>query len=513
MADPSTRSRTPPARAIFAACGGALFILLLLRNTDLFTQAIYEAGDPASNSMLTIQAKHFDLLTGHYSRVGFHHPGPAYFYLQAFGEWLLHDVTHLVPAPYNGQAMTIMALNATLLGLALTILYTWVRSVPAVLTAFGVLLIFLAKHTQLVCSTWIPHACFAPFLLYLFAVASVAAGRLRHLWIMVLAGGLLVHGHAEFLALVPLLALAALLPQRRNLLAHRRDLLIAAVVLVVFLLPIVLNEMLHWPGEIAKYISYGHRAPNPLLDTARFLVQFWGPNPAAGAVILVVLFVGNVLLVRALATLPDGTPHDFCRQLLRVTAVATALFGLYCWYGVDQLFASYIGIFSYALPLALLMLGAVALVLLATARDQGWVRRLPVAAAALGLTVGVTLALNTPALRRDRDELAGVPAALSYIAAHAHGRPVVLETRTDESWADALAMALAVTRDGNRACLGQDRWRLRTTEEFMCTRQELADGARFTLSRVLPPPPGSPIVQNINPIPASYPPSAVIALN
>ena len=82
------------------------------------------------------------------------------------------------------------------------------------LTAAGITLIFLAEHPQLVCSTWMPHVCFAPFLLYVFAVASVAAGRLRHLWVMVLAGGLLVHGHAEFLLLVPLLAVAALVPQR-----------------------------------------------------------------------------------------------------------------------------------------------------------------------------------------------------------------------------------------------------------------------------------------------------------
>ena len=73
MADPPKRSPTLAAQAakVVAACGGGLLVLLLLRNRDLFTQAIYEAGDPASNSMLTIQAKHFALFTGHYSRVGF----------------------------------------------------------------------------------------------------------------------------------------------------------------------------------------------------------------------------------------------------------------------------------------------------------------------------------------------------------------------------------------------------------------------------------------------------------
>ncbi|HEX5255766.1 MAG TPA: hypothetical protein VFW69_18185, partial [Mycobacterium sp.] len=278
-AAPTRHFRLNAQAGLFAVCWGGLLVLLLVRNRGLFARAVYEAGDPAANSILTLQAKHFALLTGHYSRVGFHHPGPAFFYVQAGGEWLLHDLARVVPAAYNGQAIAIMALNATLIALALTILYTWVRSVAAVLTAAGITLIFLAEHPQLVCSTWMPHVCFAPFLLYLFAVASVAAGRPRHLWIMVLAGGLLVHGHAEFLVLVPLLALAALVPQRRQLLTQRRELLIASAVLALFLLPIVLNATLHWPGEIPQYLAYGHRAPNQPVAAARFLAQFWGPGP------------------------------------------------------------------------------------------------------------------------------------------------------------------------------------------------------------------------------------------
>lgn len=500
------------AAALFAVCWGGLLVLLLVRNRGLFAHAVYEAGDPAANSILTLQAKHFALLTGHYSRVGFHHPGPAFFYVQAGGEWLLHDLTRVVPAAYNGQSIAIMALNATLIAIALTILYSWVRSVAPVLAAAGVALIFLAEHPQLVCSTWMPHVCFAPFLLYIFAVASVAAGRLRQLWIMVLAGGLLVHGHAEFLLLVPLLALAALVPQRHRLLAHRREVLIASAILALFLLPMVLNVTLHWPGEIPQYLAYGHRAPNPPVAAARFLAQFWGPGPTLGTVFLVVLFAADLALVRKLADAGiDEAVHAFLRRLLRVTALATALFAFYCWYGVDHLWQSYIGVFSYALPLALLILGSSALMLLAMSRQELVAHRLAAGIAAVSLAVGVVLALTTDALRRDRDELTGVPVALDYLAAHAHGKPIVLETRTDESWADALALLDAATREGQRACLAQERWRLQATREFMCTPQELAGGARFTLSRVDPVSPGTPVVPNLNPIPASYPPSAVIA--
>src|SRR5689334_15305486 len=109
-----------PARksaGFFAVCWASLLVLLLVRNDALFTKVVYEPGDYAANSILAYQAKHFALLTGHYSRVGFFHPGPAFLYVQAAGEWLLHDVTGIAAAPFDGQVMAIMALNAALIAL------------------------------------------------------------------------------------------------------------------------------------------------------------------------------------------------------------------------------------------------------------------------------------------------------------------------------------------------------------------------------------------------------------
>src|SRR5271165_5126166 len=83
----------------------AFVLLILVLNVQLFTKPIVEHSDFAANSLLVQQAKHFKLLTGHYSRWFFHHPGPAFLYLFALGEFLFHDVLHIVPAPYNGQLL------------------------------------------------------------------------------------------------------------------------------------------------------------------------------------------------------------------------------------------------------------------------------------------------------------------------------------------------------------------------------------------------------------------------
>src|ERR1700683_314667 len=98
----------------------AIFVLLVLAvNFQLFTRPIVEAGDYAANSLLVQQAKHFRLLTGHYSRWHFMHPGPAFLYLFALGEFLFYDVLHIVPAPYNGQLLITIIFDGVLLSAAL----------------------------------------------------------------------------------------------------------------------------------------------------------------------------------------------------------------------------------------------------------------------------------------------------------------------------------------------------------------------------------------------------------
>ena len=72
---------------------------MLALNAQLFRNPIIEITDFAANSLLVQQARHFSLLTGHYSRWHFHHPGPAFLYLFALGELIFHDILHVAPAP------------------------------------------------------------------------------------------------------------------------------------------------------------------------------------------------------------------------------------------------------------------------------------------------------------------------------------------------------------------------------------------------------------------------------
>jgi hypothetical protein len=479
------------AAGVFTFSFLALLGSLLLASRELFTRVIYEEGDFAANSIIIDQAKHFDLLVGNYSRVGLSHPGPAFFYVQAAGEWLLHDVLGVVPSPYNGQAIGILAVNAACVALVLTILYTWLRSLPAVLAAAGVILAFAAAHDQLLSSTWMPFVYFAPFLLLLVAAASVAAGRLAHLWLLVLAGGLLVHGHASFLYFVPLIALGALAMRWRTLRREPRAWLGAAGVLAVFLLPIVLNLVLHWPGEFPRYFGYGNRREGHApLDAARYQLQFWAGPPGLALAVAIGLFLG----VRAVAR---RCAPPLLRSGVRITALATVLFFGYASYGIDTLTEPYIGYFSWAIPLALLVFGVAGLVLLAPTTGR-WRDAVPALAGAT-LAAGLVAAGLSGTLANRRGEVPGVPAALDAMAGRAGGRPIVLELRQHDAWPEAVPLVIAGLRRGERVCLADPSWRLIVTERFVCTGAELAAGARFAVSRRTHTPPEEPVLADVSP--------------
>jgi hypothetical protein len=413
----------------------------------------------------------------------------------------------VVPSPWNGQAIAILALNSACVALTLTVLFSWFRSLPAIAAAGGAAAGYFAAYGELVTSTWMPYAYFAPFLLLLVAAASVAAGRTRHLWPLAFAGSLLVNGHAEFLFFVPLLVAAALLAHRPEPGSRtRRDWLVALGVLGIFALPIGLNLALHWPGEFGKYFAYGgDRGVHSPAEALRYLLWFWAPNPYLALAVAIGLFAG----VRLIAHLARRQPYG--RVLLagaRLVGLATLLFFGYASYGIDDLREVYIGYFTRAMPLALILLGAAGAVALLSsagvdrAAAAPRARFGPVLARAVGvatLAVGLVAAGVSPELVNRRGEVPGVPAALDSMAARAAGRPIVLDLSTRDAWPEATPLVVGGLRRGQRVCLRDPSWRVLVTAEFVCTARDLATGERFVVSRSGHIPSGAVILADVFP--------------
>ncbi len=252
-----------------SAC--AFLLVLLIVNRDLFTVPIFEYTDFAANALQVQRAKHFHELLGNYSRWGFHHPGPAFFYLYALGEKVLHDWLHLVPAEMNAHILCMIFLNTAFLFGSIYIIAGYCRSLLFPPIALGVSLFFiyavnLTISGSAMVSIWPPHVIMFCFLFFITASASTASGRTQHLPWAVFAGLMLIHGHVAqplFVLALGACAIAMLwwshyrrTSWRTVFRENRKPLLISLVLILVFSLPVVLDVSLHKDNNIKAILHH-----------------------------------------------------------------------------------------------------------------------------------------------------------------------------------------------------------------------------------------------------------------
>ena len=281
-----------------------IFLLLLLNNERyIFRTALHEYSDYASISLQVRDAKRLEELHGHYSRWGFHHPGPALIYVYALGEAVFYDALHLVPTPFNGQKIALFALTAFFFSAALVTASCGIGGdagrrwfLPlALLTAvchFGAVgrsnfLNNVGENGLL--SSWPPYVQIAPFLCLLAAAASVGAGNGQHLPLLILAGCFLVHTYiAQPLFVVPLICLGyggLFLALRRNgtkksawpWRVFPRQHLFAGLILAIFTLPFVVDLFAGNPSNlplVLEHVRFHKGEHKELLRSVLYFLHF-----------------------------------------------------------------------------------------------------------------------------------------------------------------------------------------------------------------------------------------------
>ena len=457
----------------------ALLAIFTLGNRHLFSTPVYPDGDYAANAIIIEDATRFDLLVGNYSRQGFFHPGPATFYVQAAGQTLLHDLTGLVPAPFNGQALALLVLNAALVALVVGIVWSHTRTAAAALTTFAVVLGFAAYHAPLLVSTWMPRVYVAPFLLLMVAGASVGRGTTRHLWCVVLATGLLLHGHAAFVYFTAVTAFAVAAALWRTWRNHgprvrlaRPHIVAAAAVAAIFALPIVVNLMLRWPGEFDDYLAYssasqaGGHSPGEALD---YTSWYWWQNASTRGPVIALLVAAAVAVVVRHRRPATRRFLGFC---LGAAALETALVFVYAIRGIDYLDLRYIGYFSWAVPLVVMLVLAVG------ALPAAANRRVTALAGAAAVAV-VVVALAAGGLTDGYRGSSELPALVESLAAQRAQRAqfLVLEIIPEEvTWAAAVAVLVEADRRGIPACIVNADLIHLMTDRFLCDRRQVASG-------------------------------------
>lgn len=487
--------------------------ILLARNAWLFSAPVYEDADMGAYSIQIEQARRFALLVGNYSREQFNHPGPAFLYVQAWGEDLCYALLRVVPAAWNGEVVGLYLLSSFFAACAVVVGYRW-GGVRAGLVMLGAVGLFGALHPSVFSSDWMPYEYVPAYLAFLVSVASVAGGRARDSWIAALAGWFLIHGHACFLLFVPLLSLGAVavrvVPYARRRAwprVERRVWVPAAVISALFALPIVLELVLHWPGNFGKYFDYsdstqsgGHSAA----QVVGYVLWFWWPRAGAWAVVAGLAALAAVAVWR----MPSAPVRRFCVGLLAVNAFSTIAFVAYTATGIDEVNQYYIGYFYWSAPvlMVLVILLAGTEMLAARMAGAGASRRIA-SGIALALALAGCAAFAVAPLTRLATDHAdpgdpaatgpvsdpSLPAGVARMGALAGGRYAVISFPHD-AWPAITGILVQAERSGVDACVADSKWEFMMTSQFGCTHKEILAGMRFNVWAPAGVPRGMPVV-------------------
>ena len=243
-----------------------------------FVQPMFEIGDYAAGGLQVERAKQGAELLGNYSRFGFHHPGPAFFYVYALGDIVFGDLLHLAPAPLNAYLLAGVLLQTAFLCLALAILAGLADAgrLTFIVCAVAIALLFAELVGNPAFQVWPPYQPVLPLVCLLASAIAVALGWAAMLPIVVLCGSFLVHGHvAQPLFVLPISAAAYLslfiisregpgLGFIRFVKATARPHAWTVAVAIPFAMPLVLDAIRGPDSNLAVilgFIGEGHPTP------------------------------------------------------------------------------------------------------------------------------------------------------------------------------------------------------------------------------------------------------------
>jgi hypothetical protein len=283
---PTDRSSFPWRSAWLLTLGFTLSLVFAVRPV-VFGPPLLEIGDPAVNALQIDRAKTGQELYGNYSRFHFHHPGPAFFYIYAAGEWLFYDALRIAPSPNQAHTLAGIALQSTFCAFALALIAQRLRARRALPVLAAVAAAYFGLSGTAFTSLWPPYVLAMPFLCFLAAATSAASGHPRHFLVAIAAGGFLVHGHVAqplFVGALSALTLGVIgwrvarggNSGLRHLQLRWR--IAAGSVLVVFLLPLLIDFLRYGltgnTATIVRRFIVNTEDAKSLLQAVLYLLSF-----------------------------------------------------------------------------------------------------------------------------------------------------------------------------------------------------------------------------------------------
>ena len=449
-----------------------------------------EIGDFAANSILIQDAKHLGLFKGNYSRIGVNHPGPAILYVLALGELLFHDLLHLTKSAFSGQLVAGCLYTAGWTAVVGSEFRKISRSAAVALPAVAVFLLAMACFNyNFFSDIWFPNLYVFPFAAMTIALARLIDGHADSLIPLAVAAGFLFDGHVSFAPMLVVVLVVAVLgnallyrrvPARLVagalfLRTHRRRVLVAAGLFLLFVAPLAIETLVSWPGPIKGYLSFGsEQEPHTVREAILFLSVYWGGlAPLVGGV------AGLALAVAA--TRFDGAFGESIRAIAFASIAASAALFVYARYGVDFVEFDYLGYFYHSVPC--LAAGTMTLIAFKAAGTRFLrVTAIVVTVACLAFTFSK---VQRPVRDLDQYNVPALSGLYAPIKAAAVDGRLVLDLDNQHDWGHLWThlvgvQAYAQRRGENLFCINRN-WHVLFTPSARCTPDELETRPRYLM--------------------------------
>jgi hypothetical protein len=475
----------------------ACLAVAYLNSKFLFGEWTIPKGDEASNDILVTDAKHLALFHGNYSRLSFYHPGPFYFQWMAIFEWLFVDTLRIFVSPYASEYFSVAALHILAFALYLRLWLLWTGSIWLAVAAllitnavpFGVI------GSNYIGTTWPPHMYVASALMTVTGLLGMAARGPSWLPLFVFGLAQLVHGHASFIGLAPIMASTAMvaawiggrLPpnlwRRANAVAyvkaHPRPFYFSAAIAALFALPILINTIVAWPGELPTYFQFAGGQSHPIGEAFLYVVSFvpmWG-----------IWSVAFLLPAKHSELRPAPADYRFAGLLVLVTGGVPAVF--YAWQGVDSFAERYL--ILWMLPF---IGAALVLALFYFASFFSAVSMIPVTLIAMAAIVSFKAYGVIQPIYPDIRSTTMTAAALDLLEKRAvPGAMIALKLNRDPNqwtrvWPEAASLiALMNRRNQHFLCIEPGSWHLLFHERYLCKPSDKISETLYIVSENTPP--------------------------
>lgn len=217
------------------------------------------------------------LLTGHYSRWNFNHPGPFWFYYNHFMEWVLKpfDLTRFQIWLWGS-----VLLNSILITYTLAALVFLLRPSRPILFFVACALLIIAFIGEELTGIWMPERMISPFAAFLVTTALLSKGHIRILPIVTLLVCILVHGYVTMpLITFPFLIWSCVMGWRsinglKGLITYSNQLIFSLLIIIFFVAPIIADAIINEPSNIDKILSANAIFKYYPLPNAKDILQF-----------------------------------------------------------------------------------------------------------------------------------------------------------------------------------------------------------------------------------------------